>query len=162
MDYINVFERREQIKQKESLQCEDDLYAYIDRFVKRNPKNVCLKHKSKRGNRLDRIPHSTYSTTSFVLKKRQTINWLNRSFLPMIFVFHCKVQKKIAAASLQLIARMACMAQSQADVYRSVKRNPKNVCFKNRDLKKGVRLDNILHTTYNTTLFVRSKRLNLF
>lgn len=34
MDYSNIFERREQIKQKEiatiSLQCEDDLYAYID------------------------------------------------------------------------------------------------------------------------------------
>lgn len=34
MDYSNIFERREQIKQKEiaavSLQCKDDLYAYID------------------------------------------------------------------------------------------------------------------------------------
>lgn len=34
MDYSNIFERREQNKQKEisavSLQCEDDLYAYID------------------------------------------------------------------------------------------------------------------------------------
>lgn len=34
MDYSNIFERREQIKQKAiaavSLQCEDDLYAYID------------------------------------------------------------------------------------------------------------------------------------
>lgn len=120
------------------------------------------KKKSKRGNRLDTIPHSTYSTTSFVLKKRQTLNWLNKSFLPMIFVFFTAKYKEDCRFFSTVIAMMACMAQSQADVYRSVKRNPKNVCFKNRDLKKGVRLDNILHTTYYTTLFVRNKRLNIF
>lgn len=80
----------------------------------------------------------------------------------MIFVFFTAKYKEDCSFFSTVIAMMACMAQSQADVYRSVKRNPKNVCFKNLDLKKGVRLDNILHTTYYTTLFVRNKRLNIF
>lgn len=80
----------------------------------------------------------------------------------MIFVFFTAKYKEDCRFFSTVIAMMACMAQTQADVYRSVKRNPKNVCFKNRDLKKGVRLDNILHTTYYTTLFVRNKRLNIF
>lgn len=47
-------------------------------------------------------------------------------------------------------------------MYWFVKRNLKNVCFKNRDFKKGVWFDNILYVINYIILFVRNKRLNIF
>lgn len=71
-----------------------DIHACKYRLVKRNPKNVFffLKHRSKRGNRLDKIPHSTYIFNCF--KGKMDYKLIKMSILPIKFVFFTAKYKR--------------------------------------------------------------------
>lgn len=162
INYSNIFESREQIKKRLQLLLYSKLWGWLtgaisSRYtcmyvsIRKKKSKECLfkKHRSEKGNRLDKTPHSTYNTKWFVLKKRWTINWLKMSFLPMIFVISLQSTKEKCSCFYTVNRKDGLYGTISSRRLSIRKKESKEFLFKNRDLKKkvsGLTRSHILHT----------------